>query len=71
MTIDTEPIRVLYVDDEPILLEIERLFLEKSGEFSVTNIDSVYVTLDLLEQQCFDVNISDYRMPGDGWDNIS
>ncbi len=33
--------RILYVDDEPDLLEIGKLFLERSGEFNVDIITSV------------------------------
>jgi CheY-like chemotaxis protein len=28
-------IRILYVDDEDLLLDLAKIFLEKSGEFSV------------------------------------
>ena len=33
-------LRVLYVDDEPGLLEIGKLFLEKVGAFSVDTLSS-------------------------------
>ena len=56
-------IRILYVDDELGLLEIAKLYLEESGEFSVTTIDSVSAALDLLGKEKFDVIISDYQMP--------
>ena len=59
-----DAIRVLYVDDELGLLEIAKLYLEESGEFSVTTIDSVSAALDLLRKEKFDVIISDYQMPG-------
>ena len=59
-----DAIRVLYVDDELGLLEIAKLYLEESGEFSVTTIDSVSAALDLLGKEKFDVIISDYQMPG-------
>jgi hypothetical protein len=32
----TDTLRVLYVDDEPGLLDIGNLFLEKFGDFTVT-----------------------------------
>ena len=60
----TAAIRVLYVDDEPDLLNIGKLFLEESGEFTVTTALSASETFLLLEQEKFDAIISDYQMPG-------
>ncbi|HNX18346.1 MAG TPA: PAS domain S-box protein [Methanoregula sp.] len=59
-----DPIQVLYVDDDPALLEIGKLFLERSGDFSVTIIESAPVALDLICKEQFDAIISDYQMPG-------
>jgi PAS domain S-box-containing protein len=59
-----EKIRVLYVDDEPDLLEIGKLFLEQSGDFTVTTALSAPDAVRLLEQEQFDTIISDYMMPG-------
>jgi len=56
-------IRVLYVDDESVLLEIGKLFLERSGEFSVTTISSAPAALNLLNKEKFDAIVSDYQMP--------
>ncbi len=56
-------IRVLYVDDEPDLLDICRMILEKTGDFSVATVDSAHAALDLLGQEQFDAIISDYQMP--------
>ncbi|MFA5332140.1 MAG: PAS domain S-box protein [Methanoregula sp.] len=55
---------VLYVDDEPGLLEIGRLFLEKTGGFTVTCTESGNDALDLLSKNAFDAIVSDYQMPG-------
>jgi CheY-like chemotaxis protein len=55
--------RVLYVDDEPALLEICKLFLERSGEFKVTTLLNAPEAIQLLEQEKFDAIISDYQMP--------
>ena len=60
----TSAIRILYVDDEPDLLNIGKLFLEESGDFTVTTALSASETLRLLEQEKFDAIISDYQMPG-------
>jgi len=57
-------IRVLYVDDEPDLLEIGKLYLEESGDFAVTTALSAPAGIRLLEQEKFDAIISDYQMPG-------
>ncbi len=57
-------VSILYVDDEPALLEIFRLFLERTGEFSVTTAESAAVALDLLASRSFDAVVSDYQMPG-------
>ena len=56
-------IRVLYVDDEPSLLEMGKLFLEKTGNFSLVTIDSASAALKLLAEEQFDAIISDYQMP--------
>ncbi|MDP3395145.1 MAG: PAS domain S-box protein, partial [Methanoregula sp.] len=58
-----DKMRILYVDDEPTLLEIGKLFLEKSVNFSVTIIDSASAALNLLKTEQFDAIISDYQMP--------
>ncbi len=57
-------IRVLYVDDEPSLLNIGKLYLERSGDFAVTTIPNAPDGIRLLEQERFDAIISDYQMPG-------
>jgi PAS domain S-box-containing protein len=57
-------IQVLYVDDDPALLDIGKLFLEMSGDFSVTIIESAPAALDLIRKEHFDAIISDYQMPG-------
>jgi PAS domain S-box-containing protein len=56
-------IRVLYVDDEPDLLEIGKLYLEESRDFVITTIDSARAALALLKNDQFDAIISDYQMP--------
>jgi len=56
-------IRVLYVDDEPGLLDIGKVFLEQSGDLTVTTATSAPDAIRLLEQERFDAIISDYQMP--------
>jgi PAS domain S-box-containing protein len=57
-------IRVLFVDDEPELLTISRVYLEKRGEMSVTTAISADEALSLLRKQKFDAIVSDHIMPG-------
>ena len=54
---------VLYVDDEPELLTLGKLVLEKEGEFSVETAESVQEGLLKLRTGHYDVIISDYLMP--------
>jgi len=58
-----DKIRVLYIDDELVLLELGKRFLEKTGEFIVTTVTTVPKAILLLEQEKYDVIISDYQMP--------
>jgi DNA-binding NtrC family response regulator len=55
---------VLYVDDEPSLLTVCKLYLERHSDISVSISSSVEHALTLLETTSFDVIISDYQMPG-------
>jgi PAS domain S-box-containing protein len=57
-------IRVLYVDDEPNLLDIGKLYLEWTKEFSVTTAPSAADALTLLKTNKFQAIVSDYQMPG-------
>jgi PAS domain S-box-containing protein len=54
---------ILYVDDEPMLLELARLFLEKTGDFRVDTVTSATEALDILTKTSYDCIISDYQMP--------
>ncbi len=60
----TTAIRVLCVDDESTFLDISSLFLERSGDFTVTTAQSASEAIKLLEKDHFDAIISDYQMPG-------
>ena len=57
-------IPILYVDDETILLEVTKIFIEQSGEFSVDTCPSAEDALRRLETTSYDAVISDYQMPG-------
>ncbi len=58
-------IRVLMVDDDPSLLELTRIFLERSGDVKVDTVESAAEALEMLdEERCpYEVIISDYAMP--------
>jgi len=58
-----DTLRVLYVDDDPGLLEIGKRFLEESGRFNVDIITSAPAALTLLDATKYDAIISDYQMP--------
>jgi len=55
---------LLYVDDEPGLLEITKLFLERKGNFSVDTSLSATDALLLPGIASYDAIVSDYQMPG-------
>lgn len=54
---------VLYVDDEPGLLEIAKIFLEQSGEFRVDTLTSAQEALDSAAIRSYDAIVADYQMP--------
>jgi PAS domain S-box-containing protein len=56
-------ISVLYVDDEETLLDIGRLFLERSGDCSVDIAISARQALELMGKKTYDAIVSDYQMP--------
>jgi PAS domain S-box-containing protein len=55
--------RILYVDDEPSLLDIGKRFLELTGEFTVDTQESATASLEILKSTSYDAIISDYQMP--------
>jgi PAS domain S-box-containing protein len=57
-------ISILYVDDENTLLEVTKVYLERTGEFSVAICSSAKVAIGILEAGSFDAVVSDYQMPG-------
>jgi PAS domain S-box-containing protein len=56
-------IQVLYVDDEAALLDLTRLFLERTGEFLVDTAGSGSEALEKLHNHHYEVVVSDYQMP--------
>jgi PAS domain S-box-containing protein len=59
----TAAIRVLYVDDEPALLDLARMFMEQSGDFTVTITTNAPEAIRILGQERYDAIVSDYQMP--------
>jgi PAS domain S-box-containing protein len=55
---------VLYVDDEPALLELAQLYLEDTGLFRVETSSSAILARENLGKNRYDAIISDYQMPG-------
>ena len=55
---------VLYVDDDPALLTIGKIYLERCPGIFVTTANGVKKALGMLETLNFDVILSDYQMPG-------
>ncbi len=56
-------IRVLMVDDDPNMLEISTIFLQRSGDIQVDVTESAAEALERLEDGPYEVVISDYAMP--------
>jgi DNA-binding response OmpR family regulator/Flp pilus assembly protein TadD len=54
---------VLLIDDEPALLEVLKLFSERSREMSVHTAESATEALRILPEKTFDAIIVDYSMP--------
>lgn len=56
-------ISVLYIDDEPGLLDLGKRFLEREQDFSVDTLDSARKALEQIRLHDYDVIVSDYLMP--------
>ena len=56
-------ISILYVDDETTLLEITKIFLERTGEFTVDTCTSAHAGIEKLDAHFYDAVVSDYQMP--------
>ena len=56
-------ISVLYVDDEPDLLQIAKIFLERTGKFRIDISTTVEAARQVLATKRYEAIISDYQMP--------
>ncbi|NLV26917.1 MAG: response regulator [Methanomicrobiales archaeon] len=59
-----EQYTILYVDDEEVLLDLGKTFIEKTGEFKVHTISSAIQALDLPDILTYDAIVSAYQLPG-------
>ncbi|PWR75438.1 hypothetical protein DLD82_04710 [Methanospirillum stamsii] len=57
-------ISVLFVDDEPDILVLTKIFLERTGEFRVDTVQSAQEALKNPQIQYYDAIVSDFSMPG-------
>lgn len=57
-------ISILYVDDEPVMLDLGKRFLERSGKLKVDTFLSAEIAVRILTPSRYDAVISDYLMPG-------
>src|SRR5208337_3962365 len=55
---------VMVVDDDPAILDVTRLVLERSHEISVKPVSSSREALDVLQKNMFDAIVLDYDLPG-------
>jgi PAS domain S-box-containing protein len=55
--------KVLYVDDEPDLLDIAKIFLEDTRDFSIATDTRATHALPAIREVGYDAVISDYQMP--------
>ena len=56
---------VMVVDDDPAILEVTQLVLERSHEISVKPVGPSREALEVLQKSNFDVIVLDYDLPGD------
>jgi len=57
-------IHTLLVDDEPLLLDITKLFIEQTGEVTVETAESAEEAWAKIKTGDYDIVVSDYEMPG-------
>jgi PAS domain S-box-containing protein len=57
-------IDVLLVDDEPKLLDLTKVFLERNSEFRIDTSLSAADAMEKMQAASYDAIVSDYEMPG-------
>jgi|GEM_PF-848843 len=63
MTRTQPPLQVLFIDDDPWLLNIAQVYLEKKDSMCITPVSDVTEAMNLLSEKSFDAIVSDYHMP--------
>lgn len=63
MTGTQEPLNVLFIDDDPWLLNIAQLYLEREGTIRITPVTDICKAMNMLSETAFDAIVSDYLMP--------
>lgn len=58
----TGQIEILFIDDDPDLLDIACQYLEREGEYSIITSQSALSAINLINEYSFDIIISDYEM---------
>ena len=58
------PVNVMFVDDEEVICDVTRRFLEKDPDIKVDTFPSAEAALEALKTKRYDVIVSDYEMPG-------
>jgi len=61
--ISDDSLKILYVDDQDAMLTIAKDFLEVFKGFDVDTTESAIEALVLLEENNYDIIVSDYEMP--------
>jgi CheY-like chemotaxis protein len=56
-------VKVLLVDDDPLFLELSKTFLELFHNIKSDTVNSAQEALERLENESYDVVVSDYDMP--------
>lgn len=56
-------LKVMLVDDEPALLEIGKVYLEREADIEVVTCESPQEALEEIDRSRFDVIVCDYQMP--------